>query len=106
MSAWGDGAEFDALMKMRKRELRLLLDSPRVHADDAVNRAPETQGCYAIWKRGLVRPLYIGESENLKNRVHQHFVAAHPTQFREWLAKNTQVKELDSESVPNATAKA
>lgn len=86
--------DLDQLMEARKRELRLLLDASRIPADAVVERAPRSQGCYAIWKRGLARPLYIGKAANLRNRLQQHFVAAYDTQFREWLAKDTRVKEV------------
>ncbi|MFB6217381.1 MAG: GIY-YIG nuclease family protein [Candidatus Aenigmatarchaeota archaeon] len=50
--------------------------------EEALENVPKKPGVYELSSFGEERPLYIGESENLKRRLKEHKRSYNPNQFR------------------------
>jgi hypothetical protein len=66
-------------------ELLQTLKSGKLRSPDNQGRLPD-KGCYVLYENG--KPIYVGRSKNLRNRINQHVGDTVSATFTYLLAKN------------------
>lgn len=50
-----------------------------------IMRVPEKPGVYSFWHKEKARCIYVGESENLRSRLLQHYRGSHNSDLKSWI---------------------